>query len=737
MNEIYHNSLSILEQICAAGFTAYFAGGAVRDQMLGRAPKDYDIATNALPHQIEELFEKTVAVGKAFGVIVVVRNHLETEVATFRKEEDYPDGRHPSGVQFCSAKEDANRRDFTINGMFYDPRTHQRLDFVGGMMDLKNRIIRSIGDPEKRFSEDHLRMLRAVRFAHTLGFNIDPVTREAILNHSADLKKISAERIENEFSRILTESLEPGDALCELVELGLMQYIMPEILPMIGQEQPPQFHPEGDVFEHTCLMLNLMNKKQVKMAASQNDEQARMPAPHKEQAEKLISPKGQTGRSAPPVEQASQPAHLFRPIEKNDTLHKTRRRLPHWEQDARIYFVTFRLADSIAQSKLKQWQEDLERWRKNQPDPNSKRTESKRPRLYHERQQEWLDQGHGGCILNNQEFSKMVEQTLLYFDGDRYRLGDYVIMPNHVHLILMPINQHRLSDIMHSWKSFSAQQINKQRGKKSALWMDESFDHMIRKESSLSKFQQYIRDNPKTAFLKKDCYRKGKGSLDIEQAKMAASQNDEQAGMPAPHMTHSLLPAKNLVRQASLPVLSKKENPTLKKCLAYTVLLHDIGKPDTVFQAEDRLRFHGHDKKSAEMAEIILRRLKLPNKEIKTICIAIAGHMRFKDVQKMNRSTLRKLIGASTFDLELELHRIDCIGSHGLLDNYDFLLAKVEQMQSEPILPEHWISGKDLLEIGLKPGPEIGKLLQKAYDVQLADRFSNRNELLTWLQTQL
>ena len=435
MDSAEHTALRILKQIRTAGFTACFAGGSVRDRLLGRSAKDYDIATNARPEQIEAIFPKTVAVGKAFGVIVVVQDGTETEVATFRADGGYQDGRRPDSIEFCGAEEDARRRDFTVNGMFYDPVENKIIDYVDGQADLEKKIIRAIGAPEKRFAEDHLRMLRAVRFAHTLGFEIEPATRAAIQKHAPDLAKISAERIENEFSRTLTESLRPGDALRELVALGLMKYIIPEILPMIGQEQPPQFHPEGDVFEHTVLMLNLMEKPQ-------------------------------------------------------------------------------------------------------------------RP-------------------------------------------------------------------------------------------------------------------------------------------------------------------------------------------LAYTVLLHDVGKPATAFMGADRLRFHGHERKSAEMAEEILRRLKLPVKEIKQILIAIDGHMRFKDVQKMNKSTLRRLMGAETFGLELELHRLDCSGSHRLLDNYHYLLKKAEEMKNEPILPERWITGKDLRELGIESGPRMGELIQLAYDAQLEDRFTDRTALLVWLKTQI
>ncbi|HNX52537.1 MAG TPA: HD domain-containing protein [Pontiellaceae bacterium] len=681
MNRPEHTALNILKQIRKADFTAFFAGGSVRDKLLGRTAKDYDIATSATPDQIEALFPKTVAVGKAFGVIIVVQDGTETEVATFRADGGYQDGRRPDTVEFCGAEEDAKRRDFTVNGMFYDPLDDRIIDYVGGQEDLEKKIIRAIGDPDRRFAEDHLRILRAVRFAHTLGFAIEPATRAAIRRHAPDLVKISAERIENEFSRTLTESLRPGDALRELVDLGLMEFIIPEILPMIGQEQPPEFHPEGDVFEHTVLMLNLMNQ-QTEMPASQI------------------------------VEQAFQPAHPFRPVEQTAALHTSRRRLPHWEQDSRIYFITFRLADSIAQEKLNQWQEELEIWKKQQPDPASEETERERARLYHERQEKWLDKGYGSCILKNPEISAIVEQTLRHFDGERYRLGDYVIMPNHVHLIIEPAAGQPLSGIMQSWKGYSAREINKVTGSKGALWMDESFDHIIRSEESLEKFTDYMRQNPVQAHLASTGFRAGTGSL----------SDIRQAGKPASH---------------GEPPFPPVHSSNFKKLLAYTALLHDVGKPATAFMGADRLRFHGHERKSAEMAEEILRRLKLPVKEIRRIVTAIDGHMRFKDVQKMNKSTLRKLMGAETFELELELHRIDCAGSHGLLDNYDFLLKKADEMKNEPILPERWITGKDLREIGIASGPHMGELLQLAYDAQLEGRFPDRETLLAWLKTQL
>lgn len=445
MTAAHDSALEVLKQIRKAGFTACFAGGCVRDRLLGREAQDYDIATDARPEQIEALFPKTVAVGKAFGVMVVVHDGIPHEVATFRADHGCLDGRRPEHVEFCGIEEDAKRRDFTINGMFYDPETDEVIDYVGGRADLAAGIIRAIGDPDARFAEDRLRMLRAVRFAHTLGFAIEPRTRDAIRVHAAGLAGISAERIETEFSRILTESRRAGDAVRELVELGLMAHIIPELLPLIGQEQPPQFHPEGDVFEHTVLMLNLIH---------------------------------------------------------------------------------------------------------------------------------------------------------------------------------------------------------------------------------------------------------------------------EQAGMPA-------------------------QSASFRKLLAYTVLLHDIGKPATAVQAEDRLRFHGHDRKGAEMAEEILRRLKLPAKEIKAIVAAVGGHMRFMEVQRMKRSTLRRLMGAETFDLEMELHRLDCEASHGMLDNYDFLLDEIRQMRSEPALPAPWVTGKDLIALGVRPGPRLGALLRQGYDAQLEGRFETRDALLDWLKTEM
>ena len=448
-------AFKVVQTLQAKGFLAFFAGGCVRDHLLGREPKDYDIATAALPEEVEALFPKTIPIGKAFGVIAVVDGKETVEVATFREEAGTLDGRHPETVRFSAAEEDALRRDFTINGMFYDPVAEQLHDYVHGQRDLKKRIITAIGDPSERFEEDHLRMLRAVRFAHTLGFALDHKTENAIRNMAPLITKISAERIEMELTGILTDSPRPGDALGHLHRLGLLEHILPELLPMVGQEQPPQFHPEGDVFEHTVLMLNLMNEH---------------------------------------VGQASLPAH-----------------------------------------------------------PEAK------PAAYTPRE------------------------------------------------------------------------------------------------------------------------------------------------------------------------------------LAYTVLLHDVGKPPTArigpgTDGKPRIRFDGHASLSAEMTEEILTRLKFPNKEKKNVVAAIRGHMRFMDVQKMRTSKLRKMIGAETFDLEMELHRLDCLGSHAMLDNYDFVTGYMEEMANEPILPEPWICGHDLIAMGIKEGRLIGKILKEAYDAQMEDRFANRGELLEWVR---
>ncbi|MDZ8119730.1 CCA tRNA nucleotidyltransferase [Pontiella agarivorans] len=434
----------VVQTLRDRGHIALFAGGCVRDELLGRTPKDYDVATDAFPEEVERIFPKTVPIGKAFGVIAVIRDHQTIEVATFREEIGTLDGRHPETITFSAAKEDALRRDFTINGMFYDPVHDELHDYVHGRRDLKRRLIVAIGNPEERFREDHLRMLRAVRFAHTLDFEIESETEKAIQAMAPLIRNISAERIELELTRTLTESNKAGRALKHLHKLGLMQQILPELVPMDGQEQPPQFHPEGDVFEHTCLMLDAMNE------------------------------------------------------------------IPQTE-----------------------------------------------------------------------------------------------------------------------------------------------------------------------AFTRRE--------------------------------------------------------------LAYSVLLHDVGKPPTASigpgtDGKSRIRFDGHAAVGARMAEDILIRLKFPNVEKKRIITAVAGHMRFMDVRNMKASTLRKMIGADPFELEMALHRLDCLGSHCMLENYDFVRAYQEKMANEPILPKPLINGRDVMNLGIAEGRTVGRILKAVYNAQMEDQVRNREEALAWIR---
>jgi poly(A) polymerase len=239
------------------GHIAYFAGGCVRDMVRGLIPKDYDIVTDARPEVVQTLFPRTFAVGAHFGVIIVLENGFQFEVATFRSDDAYVDGRHPSAVHFSSPEEDARRRDFTINGMFYDPVTEQVIDLVRGRADIDAKLVRAIGDPAQRFAEDRLRMLRAVRFATVLDFQIDKKTWDALVANAASINQISAERIRDELVRIfLSSNRVRGWDLLD--SSGLMRAILPELEAMKGVLQPEQFHPEGDVFVHTRLMLQLL-----------------------------------------------------------------------------------------------------------------------------------------------------------------------------------------------------------------------------------------------------------------------------------------------------------------------------------------------------------------------------------------------------------------------------------------------------------------------------------------------
>jgi len=249
-------AIEIASELHSRGYAAWLVGGCVRDLILGREPKDYDISTNATPDELLGVFPQALAVGAQFGVILVDA----VEVATFRSDHAYHDGRHPGAVTFeTDPKQDVLRRDFTINALLLDPADldvpqSKVVDCVGGLRDLENKLIRAIGDPERRFEEDHLRMLRAVRFAARFGFSIEPATFEAIQKMHRRILRVSPERIRDELVRILTEgATRRGFELLDAT--GLLGDILPEVAAMKGVQQPPEFHPEGDVWTHTLIML--------------------------------------------------------------------------------------------------------------------------------------------------------------------------------------------------------------------------------------------------------------------------------------------------------------------------------------------------------------------------------------------------------------------------------------------------------------------------------------------------
>ncbi|MCH7225853.1 CCA tRNA nucleotidyltransferase [Haloferula sp. A504] len=424
-------------RLSAAGHRALFAGGCVRDGLLGHEPKDYDIATSATPREILGIFPGGNEVGAHFGVIIVRHHDHPVEIATFRTDGSYRDGRRPESVEFSTAEEDAQRRDFTINGLFEDPSTGEIIDHVGGRTDLDARRLRSIGDPAARFAEDSLRLLRAVRFATTLDFEIEPATWQAIRDHAGGLTRIAPERIRDEFSKLIT-SPRRAHGLDLLVHSGLLAHFLPEALAMIGCDQPPEWHPEGDVYTHTRIMLDLL------------------------------------GTGAP-----------------------------------------------------------------------------------------------------------------------------------------------------------------------------------------------------------------------------------------------------------------------LELCLA--VLLHDIGKPPTRTWDEEagRIRFNGHDALGAKMAAEILRRLKYPNKVIEEVAFMVSRHMRFMHVQEMRVAKLKRFMDAPTFPRELELHRVDCASSNGFTDNYEFLLAKRDEFAREPLVPPPLVTGKDLIALGLEPGPRFKELLEGVQTEQLEGRLADREAAIEWLRDML
>ncbi|HXN18651.1 MAG TPA: CCA tRNA nucleotidyltransferase [Candidatus Binatus sp.] len=441
----------LAERICrilkGAGRQAYFVGGCVRDILLGREPADYDLATDATPDRIRELFSGSfvvLEVGAKFGVMLVGEPAnseddpiVTVEVATFRSDLGYSDGRHPDNVVFSrTAQEDVKRRDFTINALLLDPETNEVLDFVGGREDLSAGIIRAIGNPEERFSEDKLRLVRAVRFAARLHYAIEAKTLQAIQKLAREIKQVSPERLREELTKLLTEgAARRGFELLD--ETKLLPEILPEIARMKGVEQPPQYHPEGDVWIHTLLMLQ---------------------------------------------------------------------QLP--------------------------------------------------------------------------------------------------------------------------------------------------------------------------------------------------------AGCP----------------------------PTL----AWGVLLHDVGKPATfkpASQTGDRIRFDGHVEVGVRMAEEICRRLRFSNEDTAQIAVLVANHMKFKDVLQMKPSTLKRFARLNRFDEHLELHRLDCLSSHRMLDNYEFVQAYVRDTPAEQIRPARLLTGDDLVAMGFPPGPSFRQILDAVEEAQLNDLIHTREEAIEFLKS--
>lgn len=441
MLHLKQHAIAIVRTLRDHGHQAYLVGGCVRDLLLGREPADYDVTTDATPDEVMRIFPETYAVGAQFGVVLVPLPKDEVtkeendavEVATFRSDVGYTDGRHPDHVRYSKdAREDVERRDFTINGLLLDPLADEVLDYVNGRVDLKAGIIRTIGDPERRFAEDKLRMLRAVRFAARFDYTIDPQTFAAIQKLASQIHQVSCERIREELTKMLTEG-RARRAFLLLDESGLLREVLPEISRMKGVEQPPQFHPEGDVFVHT-------------------------------------------------------------------------------------------------------------------------------------------------------------------------------------------------------------------------LWL-------------LDKLPQ-----------------------------------------PCP--------------------------PTL----AWGALLHDVGKPPTFRVAPDRIRFDGHVDVGVRMGQEILRRLHFSNDDTEQILALIDNHMRFADVQRMKESTLKKFIRIPHFDEHLQLHRIDCLSSHGDLTSYNFTQEKIITMPPESVRPTPLITGQELIAAGYVPGPLFKEILGAVEDAQLEGRLHSKEQAMQFVR---
>ncbi len=427
---LLEGALHISKVLAAEGFQVYFAGGAVRDLLLNHRVTEIDIATAAAPDVVERLFPRTIGVGRDFGVVVAVVGGNNYEIATFRSESGYTDGRHPGRVRFTDARQDALRRDFTVNALFLDPVTENIIDFTEGRQDLDRELIRTVRDPRLTFGEDKLRVLRAIRFACQLGFRIDDPTYDGVTLFAHELFQLSWERIRDEILKILGGPA-PARGLSLLSDSGVLEAVLPEVFALHGVMQPPAFHPEGDVFQHTRLMFSL---------------------------------------------------------------------------------------------------------------------------------------------------------------------------------------------------------------------------------------------------------------------------------------------ARNL-------------SPTL----ALGVLLHDVGKPDT-FAFGERIRFDGHAELGARMAEDTCRRLKLSGAQIQQVVRLVKDHLRFMHVRQMRESTLRRLLRTEGFDEHLELHRLDCLASHGDLSNYCFCMQKLCELDQEALTPPPLINGHDLIALGLTPGPIFSEILQQAEDLQLEGILTAREEALSWVR---
>ena len=431
----------LAEQICATlrgrGHQAYFVGGCVRDLVLGREPADYDVCTDARPERVQELFPRSLAVGARFGVILVVEDDVQVEVATFRSDIGYSDGRHPDRVVYSNTpEEDVRRRDFTINGLLMDPATGEVLDFVGGRADLRASVVRAIGDPRLRFAEDKLRMLRAVRFAARFGFSVEPATMAAAQALARQVLEVSLERIRDELTKLLTEgAARRGFELLD--ESGLLAVVLPDIVRMKGVQQPPQFHPEGDVWIHTRMML-------------------------------------------------------------------------------------------------------------------------------------------------------------------------------------------------------------------------------------------------------------------------------------------------------------EKLQPQCSPTLAWGVLLHDVGKPPTFAPAKGpgtRIRFDGHVEVGARMAEHICRTLRFSNEDTEQVESLVANHLRFKDVHEMRVSTLKRFVRLPRFEEHLELHRLDCLASHGSLEAYTFVQHFLLETPPEKVYPPKLVTGDDLKGMGLVPGPRFREILLAVEEAQLEGRLQDRESALQFARS--